>query len=49
VGMSKLFMNEVSVKLPLKNTIYASEILGIMTNYLDAMATWYQGFVLVLV
>jgi hypothetical protein len=42
-------MNEVLIKLALKkNTIYASEILGVMTNYLDAMATWYPGFALVL-
>jgi hypothetical protein len=41
-------MNEVFVKLALKNTIYASEILGVMANYLEAMVTWYPGHVQVL-
>ena len=49
MGTSKLFINEASVKLALINTIYASEILGVMTNYVDAMAIWYPGFVLFLV
>lgn len=38
-------MNEVLVKLALKNIMYASEILVVMINYLEAIATWYPGFV----
>jgi hypothetical protein len=41
VAISELFINEVLVKLELKNTIYASEVLGVMINYLDSTPTWH--------